>query len=194
MPVIRKIMPTELPQYRAHLLRLDRTDRYARFAGTLSDEAVERHCTAIDWGRTVILGAFEDGVLRGAIELCGDRLLWPEQAEFGISIESELQGKGVGSTLVRRILTVARNRGIRHVHMVCLAENSRMRALARRFGGRLALDGGEITSMFELPAPNQFSIALEALEDGSGAFNSILAGNAIQSRLFTRPPRERMAA
>ncbi|CAO3413589.1 GNAT family N-acetyltransferase [Azospirillum endophyticum] len=193
MPVIRKIMPTELPQYRAHLLRLDRADRYARFTGTLSDEVVERHCAAIEWGRTVLLGAFVDGVLRGAVELCGDRILWPEQAEFGISIESVLQGRGVGSTLVRRILTVARNRGIRQVHMMCLAENVRMRALARRFGGRLALDGGEITSLFELPPPNQFSIALEALEDGTGAFNSILSGNAILTRLSTAR-HERLAA
>ncbi|MBY6260831.1 GNAT family N-acetyltransferase [Azospirillum sp. 412522] len=193
MPVIRKIMPTELPQYRAHLLRLDRADRYARFTGTLSDEAVERHCAAIDWGRTVVLGAFEGGVLRGAVELCGDRILWPEQAEFGISIERDLQGKGVGSTLVRRILTAARNRGIRHVHMMCLTENVRMRALARRFGGRLALDCGEITSMFELPPPNQFSLALEALEDGTGAFNSILSGTAILSRLSVSS-RERLAA
>ncbi len=193
MPIIRKILPTELPQYRAHLLRLDRTDRYARFTGTLSDEAVERHCAAIDWGRTVILGAFEDGVLRGAVELCGDRILWPQQAEFGVSVESVLQGKGVGSTLVRRILTVARNRGIRHVHMMCLSENVRMRALARRFAGRLALDSGEITSRFELPPPNQFSLALEALEDGTGAFNSILSGNAILGRLPTPSP-ERLAA
>ncbi|MBK1837814.1 GNAT family N-acetyltransferase [Azospirillum sp. YIM B02556] len=193
MPVIRKIMPTELPQYRAHLLRLDRADRYARFTGTLSDEAVKRHCAAIDWGRTVLLGAFEDGLLRGAVELCGDRILWPEQAEFGISVESVLQGKGVGSTLVRRILTVARNRGIHQVHMMCLAENVRMRALARRFGGRLALDCGEITSLFELPPPNQFSIALEALEDGASAFNSILSGNAILSRL-PAARHERLAA
>ncbi|WP_372397149.1 GNAT family N-acetyltransferase [Azospirillum sp. HJ39] len=176
MTVIRKIMPTELSQYRAHLLRLDRTDRYSRFMGTLSDEAVERHCAAIDWGRTILLGAFEGGVLRGAVELCGDRILWPNQAEFGIGIEKALQGKGIGSTLVRRTLTAARNRGIRHVHMMCLPENARMRALARRFGGRIALDGGEVAAMFELPPPNQFSIALEALEDGSGAFNSILSG------------------
>ncbi|AWU94144.1 GNAT family N-acetyltransferase [Azospirillum ramasamyi] len=193
MPVIRKIIPTELSQYRAHLLRLDKADRYARFAGALSDEAVERHCAAIDWGRTVLLGAFEDGVLRGAVELCGERMLWPDQAEFGISVESGLQGKGVGSTLVRRILTVARNRGIRHVHMMCLSGNVRMRALARRFGGRLALDGGEAAVLFELPPPNQFSLALEALEDGSGAFNSILSGNAILTRLPGVRP-ERLAA
>ncbi|WP_042442985.1 GNAT family N-acetyltransferase [Azospirillum sp. B510] len=193
MPVIRKIMPTELPLYRAHLLRLDRADRHARFAGTLSDEAVERHCAAIDWGRTVILGAFEDGALRGAVELCGDRALWPEQAEFGISIESGMQGKGVGSTLVRRILIVARNRGIRHIHMICLSENIRMRALARRYGGRLAPEGDETIALFELPPPDQFSIALEALEEGSGAFNSILSGNTVAPRLST-PPRQRLAA
>ncbi|MBP2299474.1 GNAT family N-acetyltransferase [Azospirillum picis] len=176
MPVIRKIMPTELRLYREHLLRLDRVDRYARFTGTLSDDAVKRHCAAIDWGRTVLLGVFADGTLRGAVELCGDRILWPNQAEIGVSIEKAMQGQGVGSTLVRRILTVARNRGIRQVHMMCLADNVRMRALARRFGGRLALDGGEITAQFELPPPNQFSIALETLEDGNGAFNSILSG------------------
>ena len=66
-------------------------------------------------------------------------------------------------------------------------------SLARRFGGRLALDSGEITSRFELPPPNQFSLALEALEDGTGAFNSILSGNAILGRLPTPSP-QRLAA
>lgn len=175
MPVIRKILPTELPLYRAHLLRLDRADRYARFAGTVSDESLARHCATIDWTRTTLIGAFLNGELRAALELCGDRVLWPNEAEFGVSVERELQGRGVGSTLIRRALTVARNRSIGRVHMLCLAENIRMRALARRFGGRIAMEYGEITARFDLPAPNQFSFALEALEDGSGAFNSMLA-------------------
>lgn len=175
MPVIRKIMPTELPLYRAHLLRLDPADRYARFAGTVSDEVIERHCAGIDWTRTTLIGAFLNGEIRGAVELCGDRTLWPDEAEFGVSVEKEIQGRGVGSTLVRRALTVARNRSIAKVHMLCLAENVRMRALARRFGGSMEMEYGEITARFDLPAPNQFSFALEALEDGSGAFNSLLA-------------------
>ncbi|MGF7175602.1 GNAT family N-acetyltransferase [Azospirillum doebereinerae] len=175
MTVIRKILPTELPLYRAHLLRLDPADRYARFAGTVSDEVLERHCAAIDWTRTTLIGAFLNGELRAALELCGDRVLWPNEAEFGISVETELQGRGVGSTLIRRALTVARNRSIGKVHMLCLAENIRMRALARRFGGRMEMEYGEITARFDLPTPNQFSFALEALEDGSGAFNSLLA-------------------
>lgn len=187
MSVIRKIMPTELPQYRAHLLRLDRADRYARFTGTLSDFSVERHCAAIDWGRTTLIGAFLNGELRAAIELCSDRILWPNEAEFGISVEKELQGQGVGSTLIRRALTVARNRSVSRVHILCLAENIRMRALARRFGGRSTMECGEIAASFDLPPPNQFSLALEALEDGAGAFNSLLAR-------FATSPVDRVAA
>ena len=175
MPVIRKIMPTELPLYRAHLLRLDRADRYARFTGTLSDESIERHCAGIDWARTTLIGAFLNGELRAAVELCSDRILWPNEAEFGVSVEKELQGRGIGSTLIRRALTVARNRSIGRVHIQCLAENTRMRALTRRFGGKTTIECGEIMASFALPPPNQFSLALEALEDGAGAFNSILA-------------------
>jgi len=187
MPVIRKILPTELPLYRAHLLRLDRADRYARFTGTVSDESLARHCASINWSRTIVIGAFLDGELRAAVELCSDRVLWPNEAEFGVSVEKELQGRGVGSTLIRRALTVARNRSVGRVHIQCLAENVRMRALARRFGGRSSIECGEIAASFELPPPNQFSFALEALEDGAGAFNSMLAS-------FASGPQQRVAA
>ncbi|MFD1623688.1 GNAT family N-acetyltransferase [Azospirillum griseum] len=178
MTVIRKILPTERSLYRAHLLRLDRADRYARFTGTLSDESVARHCAGLDWSRTILIGAFLNGELRAAVELCSDRILWPNEAEFGVSVEKELQGQGIGSILIRRALTVARNRSIGRVHIQCLAENVRMRALARRFGGRATLECGEIAASFDLPPPNQFSYALEALEDGAGAFNSLLASFA----------------
>lgn len=187
MPVFRKLLPAELPRYRAHLLRLDRTDRYARFTGTVSDQTIERHCESIDWSRTVLIGAFVRNELRGAAELCTDRVLWPDEAEVGISVEKDLQGMRVGSTLVRRMLTVARNRGIRTLHMHCLADNVRMRALCRRFGARLQMEAGEFHASFDLPRPNQFSYATEALEDGAGAVNAML------DRFSTDPDR-RLAA
>ncbi|MBP2295323.1 GNAT family N-acetyltransferase [Azospirillum rugosum] len=174
MPVFRKLLPAELAQYRAHLLRLDRADRYARFTGTVSDETIAKHCAKLDWGRTILLGVFDQGELRGAVELCTDRLLWPHEAELAISVEKGLQGRRVGTTLVRRALAVAANRGIRRVHMMCLSDNVRMRALSRKFGGRMSLQDGEIAVAFDLPHPTQFSLALEALEDGAGAVNAML--------------------
>ena len=174
MPVYRKLLPSERHRYPGHLLRLDRTDRYARFTGTVSDAVIERHCATLDWGRTLVVGGFHQGELRGAVELCTDRLLWPDQAELAVSIEKPYQERGMGSALVRRALTIARNRGITRVHMLALADNRRMRALASRFGGAMELDGGELTMSIALPPPNQFSLALEAVEAGAGAFGAVL--------------------
>lgn len=189
MPAFRKLLPTERDRYLAHLLRLDRADRYARFTGTISDEVIRRHVAGLDWGRSILVGAFVQGELRGAVELCTDRLLWPNQAELGISVESGLQGQRVGTTLIRRTLTIAANRSVQQVHMICLADNVRMRALARKHGGRMELDGGEFSVTFDLPRPNQFSLALEALEDGAGAFGTVLdrfRGAALDAALLRR--------
>jgi len=174
MPVYRKLLPTECHRYRAHLLRLDRADRYARFAGTVSDDTIERHVRTLDWNRTIIVGCFYQGELRGAVELCTDRTAWAEQAELGVSVEPLLQERGVGTTLVRRALTIARNRGISRVHMLCQADNRRMRALSRRFDGTLELEGSELTVTIDLPPANQFSLVLEAFEDGAAAVGTVL--------------------
>ena len=174
MSAIRKLLPAERGPYRAHLLRLDNADRYARFTGTVSDEVIAQHCESLDWTRTTLLGLFDRGEVRGAVELCFDRLLWPGAAELAISVEKGFQGRGVGSTLVRRSLSIAVNRGIRQVHMMCLSDNTRMRALSRRFGGQMERDGGEFAITIDLPRPSQFSLALEAFEDGAGAVNAVL--------------------
>jgi GNAT superfamily N-acetyltransferase len=174
MPVFRKLLPQERRRYPGHLCRLDRGDRYARFTGTISDAVIERHCATLDWGRTLVVGCFHQGELRGAVELCTDRLIWPDQAELAVSVEKPFQEQGVGSALVRRALTIARNRGITRVHMLALAENRRMRALARRFGGAMEMDGGELAVHIELAPPNQFSLALEAVEAGAGAVGVLL--------------------
>lgn len=174
MSIYRKLMPTEYPLYSDHLLRLPSADRYSRFSGTVSDSAVKRHCQNIDWTRTTLIGAFTNGVLTGAAELCTDRALWPGSAEMALSVDRTTQGCGVGAQLVRRTLTMARNRNIADVHMISLAGNHRIRALGKRFGGKIELDGGESYVTFRLPPPNQFSFALEAIEDGAGVITSVL--------------------
>lgn len=174
MPIYRKLLPTEFPLYAEHLLRLPGADRYARFAGTVSEEIIRRHCESMDWTRTTLIGAFNNGVLVGAAEVCTDRALWPGAAELALSVDRTAQSCGVGGQLARRALTMARNRNIAAVHMLCLAGNHRMRALARRFGGVIEMDAGEAAIVFRLPPPNQFSVALEALEDGAGVITSVL--------------------
>ncbi|NYZ11871.1 GNAT family N-acetyltransferase [Azospirillum sp. RWY-5-1] len=174
MPVFRKLFPAERGHYRDHLLRLGVSDRYARFAGTVGDAVIDRHVARMDWTRTTVIAAVERGAIVGAVELCTDRTVWPDNAEIAISVEAAHQSGGIGSVLVRRALTVARNRSVARVHLLCLAENRRMRAMMRRLGARQEADGGEVTAIVELPRPSQYSLALEALEDGAGAVNSLL--------------------
>jgi len=174
MPVYRKLLPAEIGRYRDHLLRLSRADRHARFSGTVSDEVVENHCRNLDWSRTILIGAFYQGVLRGAVELCTDRLLWPDTAELAVSVEKDFQEMRIGSALVRRALTISRNRSIRTIVVVCQSTNRRMRALARRYGGTAEIDGGEVVVSIVLEPADQFSLALEALEDGTNAVGAVL--------------------
>lgn len=174
MTIYRKMLPTEWVDYRDHLLRLGPEDRHARFTGTLGDEVIANHCRGIDWRRTLVVGCIERGVPRGAIEICTDRALWPNEAELALSLEPAWQERKLGTALMRRALTIASNRAVRRVHMMCLTTNRRMRALARRFGGTVAVDGGEAWISLDLPAPNQLSLALEAWEDGAAAVGGMI--------------------
>ena len=65
MRVFRKLLAAEWSRLRDHLLRLSPADRHCRFAGHVGDDSVARYCRTIPWLSTVVVGWFEDGVLRG---------------------------------------------------------------------------------------------------------------------------------
>lgn len=163
MTVFRRILPAEIRSYRAHLLRLSMDDRRARFMGAVSDDAVDAHCQRIDWSRAVIVAAFVRGEIRGATELRLEKA-GAQEGELAVSVEQDWQGQGIGTTLVRRVLTIARNRGIRRLCVVCLPENRRMQRIATTLLGPCAFAYGEVSSHIELPPPTPITLAQEALD------------------------------
>jgi GNAT superfamily N-acetyltransferase len=165
MRVIRKLLPSDGPSYEEHLLRLDADDRRFRFAGGIGPDAVRAHCARIDWFRAVLLGAFENGALRGAAELRFDGAP-PGGAELALSVERDRQGHGIGGELLSRMLVIARNRGIRRMTMLCLAENRRMQRLAGRFGVALRAEDGQVNGMIAVLPPTPASVIAEAASDG----------------------------
>ena len=66
--------------------------------------------------------------------------------------EADWQSHGVGSALLERTLLTARNRGIAHLHMACLADNRRMQQLARKFDAELSFDFGEVVGEVDAAA------------------------------------------
>ena len=178
---IRKLWIGETDAYRDHLLRLDPDSRHRRFSGTVSDEFIARHAaTASDIG-VVVHGFFVDGVLRGAAEFRRTGSVFTREAEAAFSIEQPWQSHGVGTELLRRTLLSARNRGIKALHMHCLADNLRMQQLARKFEANLSFDFGSVVGEVDAPRSTPLSLMREAMADAHGVTAAILE---VQSRLL----------
>ena len=179
--VIRKLWIGETVKYRDHMLRLDPTSRHSRFAGGVSDEFIGKYAELSNTLDAVIYGFFLDGVMRGAAELRPLGGNFPRQAEAAISVEKTWQSHGVGSALLRHILLAARNRGIRLLHMACLAENQRMQQLARKFDAELSFDFGNVVGEVESSRPTPLSLMREIMTDSHGFATAMLD---LQTRMF----------
>jgi GNAT superfamily N-acetyltransferase len=128
--VIRKLWIDRAGPYRDHLLRLDTESRRNRFGGAVSDEFIRNYIELSLGLDAVMHGFFVDGALRGVAELRPIGGGAPDEAEAAFSIETAWQSNGVGTALLERTLLAARNRGIKLLHMACLANNQRMIDLA----------------------------------------------------------------
>jgi RimJ/RimL family protein N-acetyltransferase len=188
MVTFRKLTSDDLQAYRDHLLRLPDDDRYSRFCGTGTPTMVEEHCRRLNWRWTTVIGAFDDGALCGVVELYRDNAPgFRRHAELAVSVEHPFQHRGIGRILLRRIMTVARNRMVGTVHVVCLPDNRKMRGLAIAFGGRAVVDDGQLFVTISLSPPDKTSLMLEAADDGSVAVAAVLdAGPANQPQPAVR--------
>jgi GNAT superfamily N-acetyltransferase len=176
--VIRKLWIGEAQDYRDHLLRLDAESRRNRFGLALADELIEAYMASPTWRGAVLHGFLVDGVLRGVAELKPFGAAFPTEAEAAFSIEKPWQSHGVGSALLARTLLAARNRGIRQVHMACLADNSRMQQLARKFAAQLSFDFGNVVGEVASPHPTPLSLFREVVADGHGFASAMLDAQA----------------
>jgi GNAT superfamily N-acetyltransferase len=164
MRVYRKLLPYEVWRLREHLLRLSPADRRLRFFGGVGDDFIAAHCRRIDGLRAVAIGYFESGVLRGAAELhiAGN---FADPAELAITVESEWQAHHVGTELLSHAITIAENRGVRAIVMLCLLDNLRMQHIARKFADRLAIVDEQAEANVKVPFPTQLSLWEEAAMD-----------------------------
>jgi GNAT superfamily N-acetyltransferase len=172
--VIRKLWIGEAAKYRDHLLRLDPQSRHSRFGGGVSEDFIRHYADLSIALEAVVHGFFIDGKMHGAAELRPLGLRFPRQAEAAISVEKPWQSHGVGSALLRHTLLTARNRGVRHLHMACLAENRRMQQLARKFDAELSFDFGSVVGEVESSRPTPLSLMRELMADGHGFATAML--------------------
>jgi GNAT superfamily N-acetyltransferase len=178
---VRKLWLGEIGLYRDHLLRLDAESRRNRFGGAVSDAFVANYVDVSIYLDAVIHGFYVDGKLRGAAELRAIGKMSRREAEVALSVEHSWQSHGVGSTLLAHTLLAARNRGIRYLHMMCLADNRRMQQLARKFEADLSFDFGSVVGAVAAPRPTPLSLIREWMADGSSFAGAVLD---VQARLI----------
>jgi GNAT superfamily N-acetyltransferase len=171
---IRKLWPTDTDKFRDHLLRLDKTNRRMRFAHGVSDAFIEDYAARMAEMGGVVYGYFDGEEVRAAAELkkLGD--IWGREAEAAFSVERPLQEQGIGTELMGLVIRAARNRGIQHLCVSCLAENGKMRAIARKYEAELRFEYGEVIGEIIPDGPNYFSILAEAVDDRFGYMMAVL--------------------
>jgi GNAT superfamily N-acetyltransferase len=179
--LIRKLWIGEADAYRDHLLRLDPTSRRSRFAGIVSNKFMREYVDLAFGIDAVIHGFFMEGTLRGAAELRQIGAPLAGEAEAAFSIERHWQSHGVGSALLERTLLAARNRGVKFLHMACLADNKRMQQLARKFEAELSFDFASVVGEVAPSRPTPLSFVREILADGHGFATAVFD---VQARLL----------
>jgi hypothetical protein len=83
--------------------------------------------------------------------------------------------------LLERTLLAARNRGLKFLHMACLADNKRMQQLARKYDAELSFDFGSVVGEVATPRPTPLSLMREMLADGHGFATAMFD---VQSRML----------
>jgi GNAT superfamily N-acetyltransferase len=187
--VVRRLWPSDVHHFCAHLLRLDTQSRQERFAMVVSDEFLTNYaerCFGID---DVIFGYFVDGELRGAGELRGVGLgLNSGSAEAAFSVELDWRRRGVGTELMGRIVQAARNRGADTLYMSCLARNRAMQALAKKFEADLHFDTDELTGRLVARTPSAAQLWNEWIDDATSYATAMLD---LQTRQFAMQRQNR---
>jgi RimJ/RimL family protein N-acetyltransferase len=162
MHIVYRLQPHDYGRYRKHLLALDEASRYNRFAFNISDEVLNKLCDDFEANpKNHKLFVIEDENLDvvgvGHIALEGDAM------ELAFSVIKEHQGKGMGSSLMKRCIEWCQNRNIHQGKMTCLATNTAVRKLASKHGV-LVNDHGEVLADINIPDANVVSVMNEVVD------------------------------
>lgn len=134
---VRPIRPDDAVRLRCFHDHLSRRTIYLRFFGSvphLSDALARRFAEVDGVNRYAIVALDPDDpdALIGVAHF--DRGPAPDEGELAIVLMDRFQGTGLGRQLLGRLVEAARERGIRRLCAVVLAENARMIRLLRHLG------------------------------------------------------------
>jgi GNAT superfamily N-acetyltransferase len=165
---IRILSEKHRPKMIAHLQSLNAQDRYLRFGYPATDEQIENYVSHLNFERDDIYGVFNrrlDILAMAHLAFSVDPQ-WSTCAEFGVSVDVRLRGRGLGARLFERAVIHARNQGVALMFIHALSENTPMLKIAKKAGARVEREGSESDAYLSLPAADLDSQMNEFLEEG----------------------------
>lgn len=174
--------------------RLSPESRYRRFLSAknhLSDHEL-RYLTEVDGDRHFAIGARRldaDGVEAEGLAIARYVRLpeQPEVAEAAIAVVDPMQGQGLGTLLLRRLVEAAIERGVKRFRCVVLASNDPMRHLLESLGLEVQESHDGDLLLVDVPLP-------EAMPPDAAEANPTAATHAWLGALETLGRLLRMAA
>ncbi|WP_286164132.1 GNAT family N-acetyltransferase [Azoarcus sp. DN11] len=156
--VLRPIRPEDEATHYEFLSRVTPEDilfRFFHYVGTLPRSEMAR-LTQIDYDREMaFIASGKDSSGRpetlGVVRAVAD----PDNhaAEFSILVRSDMKGLGIGSTLLKKVIHYARERGLQVLTGEVMAENEPMLKLLRHFG--FTIKGSEEPGILAVRLPLQ---------------------------------------
>lgn len=137
--MLRPIRPADATLYPDFLSRVSVDDMRLRFFApqkTFSTDMLVR-LTQLDYDREMAFIALDEGGnLAGVARISAD----PDHrvAEYGVLVRSDLQGRGLGWSLLSRLIAYARTDGLERIHGYILPDNIKMQNMARQMGFSLS--------------------------------------------------------
>lgn len=147
---IRQLRPSDLANFREHLLRLDPESRRDRFNGMTDDVFVASYAARCFSQGATVIGYVENGEVHGAAELHERPDLDPPTAEIAFSVEHHLQHRGIGSQLFKRLIGHAIALGYASLRVTTHPNNQAMKSLAKKFDAKLTFEDGETVGSIDL--------------------------------------------
>lgn len=182
---MRALSPRHRKRIAQHLLALSPQDRYLRFGYAAQDVHIQKYVDSLDFARDEIYGIFNRALKLIAVAhlaLCADSM-HVSSAEFGVSVNLDVRGKGYGALLFDRAMTHARNQGISMMFIQALSENAAMLKIATNAGAEVVRHGSESEAHLALPPATLDSRFTEVVEDKVAEWDFQLKR---QARRFSR--------
>ncbi|MGN6517749.1 MAG: bifunctional acetate--CoA ligase family protein/GNAT family N-acetyltransferase [Rhizomicrobium sp.] len=132
---VRPVKPEDAPAFIAFAQRLSNEDMRMRFFSPLRalPSSLLARLTQIDYDREMAFVLFDSG---DAVVAVGRLAADPdgERAEFALAVRTDLKGRGIGYSLLQRVIAYARQRRIGEIWGHVLPENDTMLTLCRELG------------------------------------------------------------